>query len=342
MKNWKYYESSDEDIVLSSRIRIARNVKDRPFPHRLSEEDSRKVVKEIEGAFYTSKHIEENYKSVYLWDTEDSINVSFLERRLISNKLIHNKSKAAFILGDDEIVSIMVNEEDHIRLQCITGGLNLKEPYDTANKLDNLIEENIQYAFDEKLGYITACPTNVGTGLRASVMVHLPALTMNDEMNGILKALTQVGMTMRGLYGEGSKALGNMYQISNQVTLGVNEEDILNNLEAVVRQIISQEYRTRDQFIKSYKFELEDKILRSLGILEKVVLLNANECLDLLSNVRIGVEMGIIKNVTKATLNSLLIETQPAAIDTSLKLKLTDRERDLQRAKLVREALKGQ
>lgn len=339
MKNWQKYIGSDDDIVISSRIRIARNISAKPFPHRLSDDDARKTTEHVENSFYISTHMKENYKTIQLWQIDDNESFNYLERHLISPKLVNNKSRAAFILSRDETVSIMMNEEDHIRLQCITGGLNLKETYGIADKLDNLLEESIKYAFDERLGYITACPTNIGTGLRASVMLHLPALTMNDEMNGILKALTQVGMTIRGLYGEGSKAQGNIYQISNQVTLGVTEEDILNNLEAVINQIINQENRTREQLLKNYRYELEDKIFRSLGILETAILLNSNECMDLLSNVRMGVEMGIIKSVSKNRLNELLVETQPASMQAKLKKTMSDRERDLNRAKLVKETL---
>lgn len=340
MKNWQNYVGSDDDIVISSRIRIARNISAKPFPHRLSESDARKTTEEVESAFYTSKHMMDNYRTIQLWDMDDNESINYLEKHLISPKLVNNKNIAAFILSEDETVSIMMNEEDHIRLQCITGGLNLKETYSIADRLDNLLEEHIKYAFNEQIGYITACPTNIGTGLRASVMVHLPALTMNDEMTGILKALTQVGMTIRGLYGEGSNAQGNIYQISNQVTLGVTEEDILNNLEAVINQIIDQENRTREQFLKSYKYELEDKIFRSLGILETAVLLNSNECMDLLSNVRMGVEMGIIKNVRKNRLNELLVEIQPASMQKKFTETMNDRERDLNRAKLVKETLR--
>lgn len=186
---------------------------------------------------------------------------------MISKELIKNKEGSAFILGENDTVSIMINEEDHIRLQCISAGLNLRESYALASRIDDLIEESVEYAFDEKIGYITACPTNLGTGLRCSAMIHLPALTMNNEMNGILKALTQVGMTIRGLYGEGSKALGNIYQISNQITLGLSEEDIISNLEAVVNEIIGQEIATRNRLYSTYRYELEDKIYRSLGIL---------------------------------------------------------------------------
>lgn len=340
MENWQNYNFRDDDLVLSSRIRIARNIKNKPFPHKLEEVEARKVVELIESAFYISDEMSNQYKTILLWDCDDKNRNNFFEKHLISPKLIKNRAKSAFILSKNETVSIMLNEEDHIRLQCISGGLNLKETYDTADKLDNLIEENTEYAFDERLGYITACPTNIGTALRASVMIHLPALTLNDEMNGILKVLTQVGMTVRGIYGEGSQAQGNIYQISNQITLGTTEEDILSNLETVVNQIINQEYITREKLLKSYKYDMEDKIYRSQGILETAVLLNSKECMDLLSNVRMGVEMGIINNISKNTLNSLLVDIQQAAMQIKFNCLMSEKERDFNRAMLVRTALK--
>jgi protein arginine kinase len=235
----------------------------------------------------------------------------------------------------------MLNEEDHIRLQCITSGFNLDETYDLANKLDNLLEEKLDYAFDEKLGYLTACPTNIGTGLRASVMLHLPALSMNNEMVRILNVVGQVGMTIRGLFGEGSKAEGDLYQISNQVTLGLSEEEIINNLKAVVAQIIDREQWSRQQLMKGYKYELQDKVYRSLGVLRSAVLLNSKECLNLISNVRMGVEMGIIKDVDVQVLNSLLVETQPATLQLISNVKLSEKDRDFNRAKLIRKKLGG-
>lgn len=339
MENWQRYSNSPEELVLSNRIRIARNVKNKPFPHKLSVEDGRNLVKEIEQSFFSAAYIKDSYNTVRLWECDNILANRYLEKHLISVELINNRQGAAFILGDNETVSLMINEEDHIRLQCMNSGFSLRESFDMANKLDNLIEENIKYAFDEKLGYVTACPTNLGTGLRASVMIHLPALTMNNEMNGILKALTQVGMTIRGLYGESSKAQGNIYQISNQITLGVSEEDIISNLEAVVEQIITQERNTRERLYSTYKYELEDKIFRSVGVLKSAVMLNSNECLDLLSNVRMGVEMGIIKDIDKCVLNDLLTTTQPASLQIKYNAKFNEKESNINRARLVREIL---
>jgi protein arginine kinase len=332
-------DSKENNIVLSSRIRLARNLNDIPFPDRLKLETGRDVVKQVENAFYTSAHTEKVFNTKHLWEAEEIVNLSYFERHLISAKLLNNSNKSAFIIDKDETVSIMLNEEDHIRLQCITAGLNLEETYDMANKLDNFLEEKLDYAFDEKLGYLAACPTNIGTGLRASVMLHLPALSMSNDMNKILNAVTQIGMTVRGLYGEGSKAEGNLYQVSNQVTLGLSEEEILNNLKAVVNEIINQEIFTRERFLSGSKYELEDKIYRSLGILRSAVLLNSKECLNLLSNVRMGVEMGIINDVDSEKLNSLLVEIHSATLQLKANGRLSERERDYQRALLVRERL---
>jgi protein arginine kinase len=235
----------------------------------------------------------------------------------------------------------MINEEDHIRLQCITSGFNLEEAYDMANKLDNLLEEKLDYAFDEKYGYLAACPTNIGTGLRASVMLHLPALAMKSDMSKVLNAVTQVGMTIRGLFGEGSKGEGDLYQVSNQITLGLSEEEIMNNLKAVVSQIIEREQWSREQILKNHRYELEDRMYRSLGLLKYAVLLNSKDCLNLISDVRMGVEMGIIKDVNIDTLNYLLVETQPATLQLMSNTLLSDKDRDFNRAKMVRQKLGG-
>ncbi|NLM35964.1 MAG: protein arginine kinase [Clostridiales bacterium] len=340
MRNWQQYSENNEDLVISSRIRVARNLNNRKFSHKLRPDEERELVKEVEDSLFKASHIRQNYEAIHLWECSDLQATKYLEEHLISKELIKNKEGSAFILGENDTVSIMINEEDHIRLQCISAGLNLRESYALASRIDDLIEESVEYAFDEKIGYITACPTNLGTGLRCSAMIHLPALTMNNEMNGILKALTQVGMTIRGLYGEGSKALGNIYQISNQITLGLSEEDIISNLEAVVNEIIGQEIATRNRLYSTYRYELEDKIYRSLGILRSAALLNINECFELLSSVRMGVEMGIIKDVDKCLLNQLLVETQPASLQLSFNTRLNEKELNINRARLVRETLK--
>lgn len=341
MKNWLEVDTEAEDIVLSSRIRLARNIKDDPFPNKMNEEDGKDIVKKVEEAFYSSPYMEENFNTIYLWQNDDISNISYLEKHLISRKLVGNKGKAAFIIDHSETASIMINEEDHIRLQSIAGGLNLKEALDYANKLDDLLEEKLDYAFDSKLGFLTSCPTNLGTGLRASVMVHLPALTVNNVLPGLLNALTQVGMTIRGLYGEGSKGQGNLYQISNQLTLGLSEDEVLTNLTGVINEIINREKLERDRVLSKNRLEIEDKIYRSMGILKSALILNTEETLNLLSNVRLGVEMGILKNVDKTILNKLLVEIQSATILKYNDEKIGEKEVNLYRAKLVKDKLKN-
>lgn len=339
MKNWIESNGKNEDLVLSSRIRLARNLSNIPFPHKLSIDRRKELIKLVEDAFYTFSQNDNEFKTIYLWEKDDIFNEVFLEKHLISKKLLDNKNSAAFIIDKNETVSIMINEEDHIRIQSITSGFNLEEALDLSNKIDNLLEEKLDYAFDERLGYLTACPTNIGTGLRASVMIHLPAIGLSNKMNGVFNAITQVGMTVRGLFGEGSKTVGNIYQISNQVTLGLSEEEILTNLKVVVNQIMHEENLLRGDLIKRYRYEIEDRVYRALGILKSAILLSSDECLKLLSDVRMGVEMGIIKNVDKVVLNKLLVETKNAIIQQAGDKKLSNKEKEFNRAKLVRERL---
>lgn len=339
LENWVNTETEKNHVVLSSRIRLARNLKDIPFPNRLNNDNGKDIVTKVEEAFYINDDFEKNYKTFYLWLNDDVINTAFLEKHIISNNLLKNREKAALIIDKDETISVMINEEDHIRLQSITAGFNLMEAYECINKVDDLLEARLDYAYDEKLGFLTTCPTNLGTGMRASVMLHLPSLTMTKEINGILNTLTQVGMTIRGLYGEGSRAYGNLYQISNQITLGINEFEIIAKLTAVINQVINQEIVSRGQLLKKREYELKDKIFRSLGILNSAILLKEDECLNLLSNVRLGVELGIINDINRITLNNLIINTQPAMM--RLNAEIGDvKESNFKRAELVKKNLK--
>lgn len=339
MKNWVNSLGENNDIVISSRIRMARNLKTVLFPNKLNVDIARENINNIEKAFFNNEKFREQFNSYRLWENEPGIINTYLEKHLISSALIKNYKSTAFIIDQDETTSIMINEEDHIRLQCINKGFNLRETYKEADKLDSMLEEYLDYAFDENLGYLTACPTNLGTGMRASVMIHLPAITMSEEITPLLKGLTQVGMTIRGLYGEGSRADGNMYQISNQISLGVTEEEILSNLEAVVAEIILQENKAREILLSKYKYEMEDKIFRALGVLKSSILLSTREALELLSYVRMGVEMGIINNVDNNILNKLLVNIQPSTLEIIVDKKLNEKEKNIERAKYVREVL---
>lgn len=267
MIKWLEGIGSEEDVVISSRIRLARNLSDYKFPQQMNLEDVENVTNEILNA--AKENIgDENYKFIRVKDLGYLDKGFYVEKHLISPELIKSPTKSSVLLRDDEKVAIMINEEDHIRTQILSPGLNLEESWELCSEIDDKLEENLDYAFDEKLGYLTSCPTNVGTGLRASVMLHLPSLVYTRYINNIIHAVNQIGLTVRGLYGEGSKALGNLFQISNQTTLGETEEEMIQKLKNVVYQIINKERDIRNGFISKRKIEIEDRVFRSYGILK--------------------------------------------------------------------------
>ena len=333
MINWLEYNKSD-DIVLSTRIRLARNINNFPFPHKLNEQLAKQLVADIANT------ISDDFKLKKMWEIENKEKNQLLERNLISSNLINNSKKSSLFVDKDEIVSLMINEEDHVRIQCIAGGFNLNEAFEKADYIDDKLSNNFKYAFDEQLGYLTACPTNLGTGLRASVMLHIPALSANNEIPGVITSLQKIGMTIRGWHGEGSKALGNIFQISNQLTLGFTEEEILDNFKGVVNEIIIKELNIREKMRSNLKWEFDDKVFRALGILKNAILITKNESIKLLSDVRFGLEMGTINGIEKRTLNKLLIEIQPNSLEKIYNSTFNSRERDFHRARLVKERLK--
>ena len=335
-----YSNMNGSDIIITSRIRLARNIKDIPFPHKLDENKSNEIIDKVYGTL-SGDNLEGlgSFNLIRLNKLNSTEKFSMVERHLISKELISNASKSAAILNENENVSIMVNEEDHIRLQVMMPGLQLKEALNYANELDDIIEGKIDYAFDNKLGYLTSCPTNVGTGLRASVMLHLPALSISKSVGGILNTLNQVGMTIRGIYGEGSNSECSIYQVSNQVTLGLSEGEIINSLIAVVSKIVDQEKAARHVLNEKQGKELEDDLYRSIGILKYARMLSSHEALNLLSNVRMGIDMGIIKDVKPEVVNELIVKVQPATLQLQSDKELSGAGRDELRAAIVREAL---
>ncbi|CCC57820.1 MULTISPECIES: protein arginine kinase [Caloramator] len=335
------FKNHGSDIVLTSRIRLARNIDGVPFPQKLNQDEANKVIKDVADSVLNSNSaIAHEFRLIKLRELKPLERLSMVEKHLISMDIVNEYQRGAVLLNREENVSIMINEEDHIRLQVIYPGFKVKDAYDYANKLDDLIEEKVQYAYDAKLGYLTSCPTNVGTGIRASVMLHLPALTLTKNINNVFNTVVQVGMTMRGIYGEGSNAMGNIYQISNQVTLGLTEDEIINNLIAVTKKIIDQEIKTREMLFEKQAAEIEDDIYRSLGLLKYSRMLSTQECLNLMSKVRLGIEMGIIKDIDVKKLNDLLVNVQPATLQLIEGRDLDTKERDIIRAKIVRETLR--
>ncbi|WP_312650302.1 protein arginine kinase [Proteiniclasticum sp.] len=325
-----------ESLVLRSRIRLARNLKTIPFPHMLDSEKARNLVSQVEDAFYVSSVMEKDYQTKRMWELGRTDLLAAFEKHLVSAKLINNSDMAAYIIDDKEDVSLMINEEDHIRLQVMGKDLNLEELYTKATKIDDLLSEKLNFAFDYNLGFITACPTNLGTAMRASVMLHLPGFTFTDKIGYVSQALAQMGMTIRGIYGEGSQAEGNIYQISNEVTLGMREEDILYNLKDTIEKLLDEEQDHQRKLLNEYSQEMEDKIFRSMGILMNARLMNSKEALYHLSLVRMGIETELLKDIDIGLIDGLIINTQPGMMKIAYGAELTEKERDINRAKIIR------
>jgi protein arginine kinase len=258
---------------------------------------------------------------------------AMVERHIISPEFANNSENSAIILSDDESISIMIGEEDHLRIQVILGGLTLKEGYDIAERIDSLLYPALQFAFDSKLGFLTQCPTNLGTGLRASVMLHLPALENSGEIEPLVNSIAKIGFTVRGMYGEGSKSAAALYQVSNQITLGLSEKNAIDNLSIITTQLIEKEEQSRARL---NKLELEDVCYRALGILQNARILSSNEMINLLSRVKLGVSMGIL-NIENSPIK-LLVEAQPFMLMQKYGI-MDPKERDIYRANMIREAL---
>lgn len=341
VSSWMSEEGPDSDIVLSSRIRLARNFKDYKFPTLFSHEEAKMIIVNMEETIGKSDFQKFGQIELLKIDEMQPLQKRVLvEKHLISPHLAEDSPYGAVLLTENEEVSIMINEEDHIRIQCLFPGLQLSEALDAANEIDDWLESNIQYAFDEKHGYLTSCPTNVGTGLRSSVMMHLPGLILTQQINRIIPAIHQLGLVVRGIYGEGSEALGNIFQISNQITLGKSEEDIGRDLKGVVSQLISQERSAREALRKTSNIQLEDRIFRSLGVLANSRIIESKEAARCLSDVRLGIDMGYIEKLPKTILNELMILTQPGFLQQYAGGPLRPHERDIRRAALIRERLK--
>ena len=340
MNSWYLDKGPDNDVIISSRIRLARNFKKHPFPNRINYEQAQNIISEIKDiGLKSSSYIAKEFNYLEMSKINDIDKYVLLEKHLISQDLIKNSSISSSLISKDEKTSIMVNEEDHIRIQTILPGMQLKEAWELGDRIDNFIEEKVEYAYNENIGYLTSCPTNVGTGMRASVMVHLPALTMIGYINGLLSTIGKLGIVVRGIYGESSQVSGNMYQISNQITLGQSEEDIIQSINSVVMQIIEQERMARNKILKGSPIELEDKIYRSYGIFTNARMLSSNECLSLLSEIRLGIDLGIISNISTKDANELMIITQPAFIQKTVGRILEEKERDVKRAEIIRKHL---
>lgn len=328
------------DVAVSSRVRLARNIESFPFPARMDREQGSKVIELVRDSIFKSS--DAMAKNLVFFDIQKLNPIDrqvLVEKHLVSPDLMNGGIERAAIISRDEIISVMINEEDHVRLQCIYPGMQLDNAWRLCQKLDLLMEEALEFAFDRSSGYLTCCPTNIGTGIRASVMLHLPALAMTGYIKGVLEACGKLDLAVRGIYGENSDASGNMFQISNQVTLGQTEEEIIASINNITNQIIEQERMLRNELYRQSATRFEDKIYRSLGILANARIISSEESLKLLSDVRLGVDMKVIEGITAGTLDEVMLFIQPAILQKYAGKPLTPDERDVRRADMIRNSL---
>jgi protein arginine kinase len=336
LKNSAWMIETDLPVVISSRVRLARNLEDFPFPNVLSAEGARQVEQTVSEVLTNIKADQDPFQYISLTDLTGIERQVLIEKHLISPSLGGTSSTSGVALAGDHKYAIMVNEEDHLRIQVLLPGRQLVETHRLATALDDSLEDKLDFAYRENQGYLTACPTNVGTGLRASVMVHLPGLVMTKQVQQVLGALTNFGLAVRGLYGEGSQAYGHMFQVSNQITLGKSEEDILTHLEAVTGQILEHELQAREYLCRQMPLFLEDKVWRARGTLQNARLLSSEDAIQLLSLDRLGTDMGLLPK-NKDSFGALIVDTQPGCLQYILDRELDPSQRDEERARLVRE-----
>lgn len=334
---WMQGDGPESEVVLSSRIRLARNFTSLPFPVRASQADLRKVIENVEQVLPRQEKLKE-LKLIKFVDLPFLERQILVERHLISPQHGQNE-EGAVLLKTDGTISVMINEEDHLRIQSILPGLQLTEAWRMANQIDDLLTSKLDIAYEAELGYLTCCPTNVGTGLRASVMVHLPALAYLGRLESVLRSIAQVGLAVRGIYGEGTQASGNIFQISNQVTLGRNEAEIVDNITRVTAQIVEHEKNARNILVKNWKIKLEDLAGRAYGTLSNSYIVSSEEAIRLLSDLRLGVDTGTVSQISKQTLNELLVLIRPAHLQRIQGQELDEDQRDIYRASLLREKL---
>lgn len=333
---WYNTTGKNTDTVISSRVRLARNLSSYNFTPTLKDEDAQKIIECVSGALDG-----ENFEKLDFSELSTISAAAYIEKHYASREFAAKKGAHTLLFKDEDNIAIMLCEEDHIRLQSILPGLDLESAYANVCKYDDILDSKLDIAYDENLGYLTSCPTNLGTGLRASVMMFLPAITMANRIGTLSNQLSKIGLTIRGMYGEGSESKGCLYQISNQVTLGITEEDTLKKLNDVISQINEQEKSLRGTFEGENRELLCDRILRSEGILRYAHMLSSTEFMKLWADVRLGVSMGIITDIDLNTLGSMLIGAMPATLTLSLDIQpQTSAERDRARAKYIKSILK--
>ena len=339
---WLKGSGPESDIVISSRIRLARNLAEFPFIARATPGDRIEIEKILHARIAASNESKKFPGELVYVDVSElpEVDRAFLvERQLISRELSESDGARAVAIDRREQYSVMINEEDHLRIQVMHSGLDLEAAWQQINELDDLIEEQVTYAYNEKLGYLTACPTNVGTGIRVSVMLHLPALVITRQIDKVFRSLQKINLAVRGLYGEGSQAMGDFYQISNQVTLGLSEQELIKKVADVVPVLIDYERQAREFLVRESQETLHDRVSRAYGILRNAQTISSEETLHLLSSVRMGVNLGLIGDVAIPTVNKLFVHTQPAHLQKLAGMELDSSDRNIERAAYLRRHL---
>lgn len=336
IKKWYDEPSLDSGVIISSRVRLARNIKKYKFPLKISEEESKSLIDEVYNSIKISA-LKDEIKLIDIDNLSEINRNSMISYHSISHNFANSKKLKAVLLHDNETISIMINEEDHLRIQGISPGNSIDTAYKLTNQLDDLIEEKLEYAFDSDIGYLTSCPTNLGTGLRASYMLHLPCFSESGHLEKFTPDITKLGLTVRGIYGEGSGPRGNIYQISNQKTLGKSEEETLSILNDIVSQIVEKELLLQHHVIKTQKLKAEDNVYRAYATLSNARIITSSECMHLLSEIRFGFMSGIL-NVPKPSENvyKIMINSVANVVQSNMGKQMTEYERDVKRAEYLR------
>lgn len=337
--SWLADSGPEDDIAISSRIRLARNLKDIPFPTKADSGQLHQVLLAVKLAMEKLQNFSDFF-DLSMSDLGSLERQLLLERRLISQEFCLGKKNSSLIVSKDEILGLMINEEDHIRMQAMRPGFQLREVWKLIDDIDDHLAKELPFAFNRDLGFLTSCPTNVGTGMRASVMLHLPGLALAEQINAVMQAINKLGLAVRGIFGEGSESLGNLFQISNQGTLGESEGQIIERLEVVIRQIINHEKNFRQKLLESKRNFLLDCIGRAYGTLCYAYSVSSEETLNSLSTLRLGVDMGMFSSLDIHTVNELFVMVQPAHLQKFAGKELDSAERDIFRATILREKLK--
>jgi protein arginine kinase len=333
---WLKEGTPDDSMVISSRIRLARNIEGIPFSQWASSTDLKRIAEQSKSAISECEELRDC--DILCMEELEPIDRHFLaERYMISREFAKSGIERYAAIHNDQTISIMMNEEDHMRLQVLLAGSNLRKAWQLIDTIDQQLEKKVTFAFTNQLGYLTACPTNVGTGIRCSVMVHLPALVITRKIDKVLSAVSQIGLTVRGLSGEGSEIAGNLFQISNQWTLGISEIETIEKINKILDQIVDQEKRAQEQIIDESKSNIEDRVYRAFAILQHARIMNSNEAIELLSSIRLGRSLGIFSKPSYESINNMIIQVRPAHLQKKADKLLSTEERDEYRADMIRQ-----